>query len=128
MYADVEALLVAYLTAAIPGVQGVAVDLPQDVLARLPFVQVNRVGGGDDYVTDTATVDVDTFHATRANASDVARTVHAAMMRLRHTAVAGVLVDSVETVTGPLWITYDDENLERYVATYLVETRVNAAP
>jgi hypothetical protein len=127
MYADVEALLVAYLT-PLTGIRGVSVDLPADVLARLPFVQVNRVSGGDDYITDSATVDVDCFAATRVSASAVARTVHAAMMRLRHTAVAGVLVDSVETISGPQWINYEDENLQRYVATYLVESRVCATP
>lgn len=127
MFADVESLLVTYL-AAIAGVQGVSVDLPQDVRNHLPFVQVTRVGGGDDYVTDSATVDVDVFHNSRANSSEVARTVHAAMMHLRHTSINGVLVDSVETITGPLWIDYEDEHLLRYVATYLVETRVTAAP
>lgn len=127
MYADVEALLVAYLT-PLSGIQGVSVDLPQNVLTVLPFVQVNRVGGGDNYVTDSALVDIDCFAATRATASMIARTVHGAMMRLKHTAVNGVLVDSVETVTGPQWINYDDENLQRYVSTYIVESRVGAAP
>ena len=127
MFADVEALLVTYLTPT-PGVLGVSVDLPQNVLSRLPFIQVNRVGGGDDYITDTAMVDVACFHSTRVQASTVARTVHKLMMALRHTAVAGVLVDSVETVTGPQWINYDDENLQRYVATYLVDSRVCATP
>lgn len=127
MYADVEALVVSYL-ASIPGVTGTSVDLPPNILTRLPFVQVNRVGGSDDYVTDSAMVDVDTFHSTRAEASTLARLVHAAMMRLRHTAVDGVLVDSVETIAGPLWISYDDENLQRYVATYQIDSRVGAAP
>lgn len=117
----------AYL-APIQGIQGVSVDLPQNVLNLLPFIQVNRVGGGDNYVTDSAMVDIDCFAATRATASTIARTVHAAMMRLKHTAVNGVLVDSVETVTGPQWINYDDENLQRYVSTYIVESRVGAAP
>lgn len=127
MYADVEALLVVYL-AGVPGVTGTSVDLPANVLTRLPFIQINRVGGSDDYITDSATVDVDTFHSTRAEASALARVVHAYMMRLRHTAVNGVLVDSVETVTGPQWISYEDENLQRYVATYQIDSRVCAAP
>jgi hypothetical protein len=127
VYADVEALLVTYL-ASVPTVIGVAVDLPQNVLALLPFVQVGRVGGGDDYVTDSAMVDIGCFAPSRAAASAVARAVHEAMMRLRHTAIGGVLVDSVETVTGPLWINYDDENLQRYVSTYVVESRVCAVP
>lgn len=127
MYADVEALLVTYL-ASVPDVTGVAVDLPANVLTRLPFIQVNRVGGSDDYITDSATVDIDVFHSTRGAASALARIVHATMMRLRHTAVNGVLVDSVETVTGPQWIDYQDENLQRYVATYQIDSRVCAAP
>lgn len=127
MYADVEALLVAYLTPT-PGVRGVSVELPQDVLTQLPWILVNRVSGGDDYITDTATVDVESFHDNRGDARTLARTVHALMMRLRHTAVNGVLVDSVETITGPQWINYDDENLKRYVASYLVESRVCAVP
>lgn len=127
MFADVEALLVIYL-APVDGVRGVSVDLPQNVLQRLPFIKVTRVSGGDNYLTDSAMVDVECFHATRTQASAVARTVHARMMRLRHTAVNGVLVDSVETVTGPQWINYEDENLQRYVSTYLVESRVCAAP
>lgn len=127
MYADVETLLVAYL-AAIPGVTGTSVDLPQNIRTRLPFIQVNRVGGSDNYITDTATVDVDTFHNTRSEASALSRVVHAAMMKLRHTSVNGVLVDSVETVTGPQWISYEDENLQRYVATYQIDSRVCAAP
>lgn len=127
MFADVESLLVVYL-ASTPGVTGVSVDLPPNVRTRLPFIQVNRVGGSDDYVTDSATVDVDAFHATRAEANTLARVVHAAMMRLRHTAVDGVLVDSVETITGPMWVSYEDENLQRYVATYQIDSRVCAAP
>lgn len=127
MYADVEALLVAYL-ATVPGVQGVSVDLPHGVRDALPWVQVNRVGGADDYVTDRATVDIESFHTTRADARTLARTVHAFMMRLRHTAVSGVLVDSVETMSGPLWVNYEDENLQRYVGTYVIESRVCAAP
>lgn len=127
MFADVEALLVAYLQ-PLNGIRGVSVDLPPDVIKRLPFIQVNRVAGSDNYITDSPLVDVECFDTTRAKSSAVARTVHAAMMRLRHTAVNGVLVDSVETVTGPFWLNYENENLQRYVATYLVETRVGAAP
>jgi hypothetical protein len=127
VFADVEALLVGYLT-PIPGVVGVSVELPHAALSMLPFVLVTRVSGGDNYITDSATVDVECFHSSRFLASEIARTVHAAMMLLRHTAVAGVLVDYVETITGPQWIDYDDENLQRYLASYLIESRVCAVP
>lgn len=123
MYADVEALLVAYL-ASVPGVQGVSVELPNPV--ALPAVMITRIGGGDDYITDSARVDVDSFNTTRAAAGATARSVHAQMMKLRHTSVQNVLVDHVETVTGPMWVPYQDELLKRYVATYLIQTRVTA--
>lgn len=126
MYANAEAVLIAYL-APTPGIAGVSVELPQQVLTQLPFVLVTRVSGSDNYITDSATVDVDVFNSTRALAAVTARIIHARMMGLRHTAVNGVLVDNVETITGPSWLNYEDENLQRYVMSYIVESRVNAS-
>lgn len=126
MYANAEAVVVAHLTPT-PGIAGVSVELPQPVLTQLPFVLVTRVSGGDNYVTDQATVDVDVFNTTRALASVTARIVHARMMALRHTSVNGVLIDNVETITGPSWLNYEDENLQRYLMTYVIESRVNAS-
>lgn len=125
MYADAEGTVIAYLQDT-PGVMGVSVDLPHDVLTRLPFVLVTRAGGGDNYVTDEATVDIDVFNTTRATANTMARAIHARMMRLRHTSVGGVLIDSVETVTGPMWLNYEDENLQRYLMSYIIESRITA--
>jgi hypothetical protein len=126
MYADAEAVVVAYLTASVPGLAGVSVELPNDVNSNVPFVQVTRVGGSDDYVTDSAIIDLDVFGLTRVQASDASRLVHNAMMRLRHTAVNGVLIDLVETQTGPMWVNWGDENLERYVMSYRIDSRVNS--
>lgn len=127
MYADVEQVLVAYLPAAIPSLTA-SVETPNTLLQSLPFVQVTRIGGGDDYITDSAIVDLDIFSTSRANASALARLVHDAMMHLRHTAVGGVLIDHVETETGPMWVNYQDENVQRYVSTYRIESRVVAQP
>lgn len=88
MFADIEAVVVAYLGST-PGVVGAAVELPPTVINQLPFVLVTRSGGSDDYITDSASADVEVFHATRAQASASARTVHGRMMQLRHTAVNG---------------------------------------
>lgn len=127
MYADVEQVLVAYLPASIPSLTA-AVETPNTLLQSLPFVQVTRIGGGDDYITDSALVDLDIFSTSRANASATARLVHNAMMHLRHTAVGGVLIDHVETISGPFWVNYQDENVQRYVSSYLIESRVVAQP
>lgn len=128
MFADVEQVLVAFLPAAVPSLAGVSVETPNPLLETLPFVQVTRIGGSDDYLTDSAIVDLDIFDTTRANASATARLVHDAMMHLRHTAVGGVLIDHVETETGPMWVNYQDENVQRYVCSYLIQSRVVAQP
>jgi hypothetical protein len=126
MYANAEAAVVGYL-APTPGVAGVSVELPLQLLTQLPFVLVTRVSGADNYITDSATVDLDVFNTTRALAAVTARIIHGRMMRLRHTSVNGVLVDNVETITGPSWLNYQDENVQRYVMSYIVESRVNAS-
>lgn len=128
MYADVEQLLVTYIPAAVPSLTGASVETTNKLLEACPFVQVTRIGGSDDYLTDSALVDLDIFNTTRATASETARLVHFAMMHLRHTAVGGVLIDNVETITGPMWVNYQDENVQRYVASYLIESRVVAQP
>lgn len=128
MYADAEAVVVAYLTAAVPSLAGVSVELPNDLLQHLPYVRVTRVGGGDDYITDSALVDIDVFGSTRVQASDAARSVHNSMMHLRHTSVNGVLIDLVETQTGPSWVNWQDENIQRYVMSYRIDSRVVASP
>lgn len=128
MFADVEAVLVAYLPVAVPSLAGVSTDLPNDLINQLPYAQVTRIGGGDDYITDSAIVDVDIYGGPRLAAHDAARLVHAAMMRLRHTAVNGVLIDLVTTNHGPMWVNYTDENIHRYVASYNIDSRVVAQP
>jgi hypothetical protein len=122
MYADVEALLVTYLAPA----GTTSVELPNTAQDEMPFIQVTRIGGIDDYITDVANVDLDCFGSTRKQAKDTARAVQALMLQLRHTRVNGVLVDQVETVLGPTWVNFQDEHLQRYVMTYAVSSRVTA--
>jgi hypothetical protein len=122
VYADVEALLVAYLAP----LGNTGVELPNDVQSQVPFVQVTRIGGQDDYITDVANVDLDCFGTTRKQARDLSRAVQALMLQLRHTRVNGVLVDQVETILGPTWVDFQDEHLKRYVLTYAVSSRVTA--
>lgn len=125
MFADVEQLLVTYV--------GLLTDLP-NVSVRMPtspptpFVLVERVVGGDDYITDSPTVDLAVFHPDRTVASGLAQELHAHMLRLRHTVVGGVLVDGLDTVRGPAWLDYQDENLQRYLMSYVVHLRAPVRP
>jgi hypothetical protein len=127
MFADVESLLVAY-SATVTGITASSVELPNDVQAHLRFVLVTRLGGSSDYITEHALVDFDVFGVSRAAASDAARALQNALMHLRHTAPGGVLIDDVTITSSPIWVNYQDENVQRYVLSIEIESRVVAQP
>lgn len=122
-YIDPEQLVVQYLTGTC-GLQGVGVETPNDLLAELPFALVTRVGGGTDYITDTATVDVDVFNTDRNTASTTAQLVHVRMLALRGTQVSGCVVDDVDVLMAPRWVDFADEHARRYVASYTISSRL----
>jgi len=124
-FADVEAVLVTFLS-SVPGVADVSVEMSNQ--PSLPFVRVSRVTGGDDYITDRPVIYVETFAADRQTSSDIARRIDQKMHHLRHTVVGGVLIDHCETINGPFWSNYQDENMERHIASYTVHSRFNASP
>lgn len=124
-FADLESLLITALS-AVAGISRVVTRLPAgDLLtAALPVIRVHRYGGADDRVTDTGHIDLDTFAATYDDASTLARRAHTAMLGFAHTAISGIGVDTVETISAPTWVDYQNPNLSRFVATYEVTTRV----
>lgn len=132
MFADIEAAVITAL-AALPGVTRVSTTTPADLAGSLPMIQVQRVGGADDLVTDTARVDVQTFTPTdptnpnRGSAIQLAERVRAAVHALRHTAVGAVVIDTAETVVAPQWVDYADEHVTRFVGTYEFTLRAPSA-
>lgn len=126
-YANTEAVLVAYLS-TLPGIGGVSVEKP-GTTTTYPFVMVTRLPvGSSNGRTDSPTVDVEVFHPDRATAATFARTVHHAMLHLRHTVVGGVPIDDVEHISGPGWLNYENPRIQRYIASYVVQSRINAQP
>lgn len=119
IWPDVEIELVAWLGAQLGGVR-VCTELPADLGAVLPVVQVQRVGGDDDtFRLDRALVDVDVYAATRADASTLARQVRDDLvMNLRGTSTAAAAFGLVATVAAPQWRPYENINLRRLGATY----------
>lgn len=124
--ADVEELVVTYLGQHFPNV---GVQMPPD--PPLPFYLVNRLGGGDDMVTDSAIVSVHAFAATRTAASSAAREMHLLMNPQNFTAKLGFVlsmgpahVDRVLTVETPAWRDYENPNLQRYCARYRIDLRM----
>jgi len=115
-FLDVEDLLITYLS-SIPGLGALSVEMPNQPVT--PFVLISRVAGGDDYLTDHATVDVSVFHASRTVSSDFAELVDIEMHRLRR---AGRGVDAVDVVRRPGWLNWGDENLQRHLSSYIIHS------
>lgn len=117
-----EAVAVKSLTAALP--VAVSTDIPKDVQSAYPdgFVRVVRGPGGDDGITDSPLLDVETFHPNRIEAAELAEVTRQAVLALAGRNVGGALVDAVSTASGPTWIFYGP-HVERYVASYRLALR-----
>jgi hypothetical protein len=131
VFIDTEELVVAYLASLNPG--SVGVEMP--TVPVLPFVLVSRVAGGDDRITDRGMVQIEVFDSSRDGANSLARQMHS--MIQQWTAKVGVTlasagrpvyIDRIETVQGPHWQPYQDENLKRYLARYEVVSRITSSP
>jgi hypothetical protein len=132
-FADVEYLVTRLLrdALAVGGPPGVTVrvvtDLPPHVETVLPVVRVAAAGGSDDRLCSHDRVDVETFAATRGDARDLAERVRTAMRAASHSLVDGWLIDLVTTEAGPVWIDYQNDQVRRYITTYMVESRIRSA-
>lgn len=134
---DVEDLVIAYLTSVnlVPDGQ-VAAALPP--IPPTPFVLVRRVAGGDDYIVDHATIQIDSFGTTLTAASDTAREVNHAMRKLRPqvnvTLPGGYIVHVYHLVVEqtPLFLEWEPSGggavLSRYVARYRIDVRLPSIP
>lgn len=131
MFIDTEELVVAYLQPLNPGY--VAVEMPSEPV--MPFVLITRIAGGDDRITDRGMVQVEVFHTSRDLANQLARQMHYRIQQwtpkvgvtLPSTGLP-VFIDRIETVQGPHYSDYGDENLKRYLARYEVVSRITSSP
>lgn len=118
VWPDVEAGLLDYLADLAPGSN----STPSDLQTRLPWIRVRRVGGSDDGVTDTAQVDVEVFHSSRAKAYALASAVRE-RLRGRPPEGPGFLVDRVDTVLAPFEIENPNPNVTRFYSSFRLTTR-----
>jgi len=91
---DAEDFVIAYLTST-DTVSADSISARMPATLPLPFVLVQRVAGGDDWIIDYATVSVHSFAADQTSASDTARAIHHAMRQLHS--------KTVVTVDGAQW-------------------------
>lgn len=129
---DAEDFVIAYLISQnVVAVGSISTRMPAQV--PLPFVLVTRVAGGDDWIMDYATVQVDSFGTDQDSASDTARAVHHAMRQLH--AKTSVTVDSavwsinqLMVEQTPLYLEYQESGggavSDRYVARYRLDIRL----
>ncbi|MYR37047.1 hypothetical protein GTX14_09865 [Streptomyces sp. SID4944] len=127
MWADVELLVMTGLRPLLPGVR-VVDELPDKLETRVPLVQVLVVGGADDRVTDTATVDVVAFAATRAAVWALAEQTRVAMHTLAatHQPAQKAVIDDVTTAQRPTVVPYGNPAVRRAIATYALSARTRS--
>ena len=103
----------------------VGTRVPSDIDSLEGFVRVARGPGSDDGLTDSPLVDVETFAPTEYAAALLAERTRGVFLDLRGgRRLAGILVDSVSTATGPTALQYSP-TISRYVASYRLRYRPN---
>ncbi len=117
MWPDIENVLIDYLAGLADDAGG---STPGDLTGT--YLRVERIGGGNDRVTDAGRVDVEAFASTRDQAFSIAR---AAQQRLEATpyVVGGVVVDLVDTIIAPTWRPWSNTAVKRAGGTYTVHAR-----
>lgn len=117
LFPDTMAVVIDYLETKIS--VRTSADVPEDL--TIPALVVQEVGGEDDSITDSTSLDVSAFAPTYAAARSLAEQARLALAQ-----VAGrwsPLIDHVETVTRPTRRDYENPGVERIVATYRVTAR-----
>ena len=123
-FPDIEAVLVTFLS-EIDGVVGVGTVTPPTLGAdgSMPFIRVQRTGGGDDLFTDSAKVSIDAFGATRGDAYSLAETIRQLLLT-NPIVLPDCVIDHVLTGTAPVDVPWGDPtNVRRYNASYTLSAR-----
>lgn len=133
---DVEDFVIAYLAplGIVPAAQISARMTPEP---KLPFVLVQRVAGGDDYIVDHPTISIHSFGPGQTAASDTARAIHHAMRQLRPQTVVTMPDGSTVapysaclTEQTPIYLQWESGGggavMDRYVARYRINLRLPA--
>lgn len=131
---DVEDLVISYIDSlTVVAIGQVAGRMPANISP--PFILVQRVAGGDDFIVDHATVSVHCFATDQTAASDIARDVHHAMRKLTMKTAVTMPDGSTASPYGPtrtqqtpIFMPWEPDGgggvLSRYVARYRIDIRL----
>lgn len=117
---DLEALLTGWLSEVAGGLAGASTRTPPDLEQRLPWVRVALLGGPyDGFRIDRPLVDLESFAATAAEASALARQIQGLLYSdLLGRTYGGAVVARVRTDVGTRPLPYDNPAVHRYGGTY----------
>ncbi len=121
-FPDVEDLLVR----ALAGFGTCGTVTPPDLQPRLPFVRVQRLGGGDR-ITDAPRVDIGVAAATRAEAMALARAIQQRLLSGPVRVPGARVIDRAVTEMGPHEAPADDPHTRHVVQTFRMALRRPAA-
>lgn len=128
MLAVADAVLFGDTTSVV--CQVLAAALAEPVHARVPnprpstFVRVERTGGpAGNLVSDGATIVVESWATTEADAHDLAQLCRRALRQATATVVGGVTVYRVTEVSGPGRLPDPESDQARYTQTFTVRVR-----
>lgn len=122
MWPDMELAVMKGVRPQLPGVR-VTDEVPARVETLVPVVVVRIAGGADDRISDTVTVDTESFAATRAAMWQLAEQTRQAVHALAASMAGGVVIDTVDTEQRPVEVPYGNPGVRRAVATYRLTTR-----
>lgn len=125
-FPDVEDVIVTLLEDDAGGADHAGTVIPTDLKDRLPFVFIYRFGGRDDRITDVASIEIDTFAATRADGMALAETLRQRLTSAPHNVTTEdgvVVVDTVSTLEAPREVPYGDSDVRRFASAFSVSLR-----
>lgn len=124
MMPDAEEIAVAFLAEMFPTVQ-VVTDLFVGFEEELPVMRVARIGGAQitPLVLDGPRIDIDVYHRSRIEASQLCREIAATMWTAKARAYAGGFITSVQEEVGPSWRPEPNPTLYHFGATYVLTIR-----
>lgn len=125
-FPDPEDLVCTYLNPLCPG--NVRPKMPNG--ASLPFIVVRCTTTPSDGLTAYASVQLEFFQSDYSAAKDLAREGHSLMLDIKSAPInvngTPVSIDRLQFGDGPIWVDYGDENLQRFVCRYQLDTRITA--
>lgn len=119
LFPDVQRLLVEGLAVWV-GADHVDTETPDDLQEQMPFIRVERIGGGRDIVSDSPAVELQFYAATYAEVQPLAEQVSEWLCAPPPPISQ---IDRAVCTAGPTEIPYGDVRIRRMVATFQLSTR-----